>query len=253
MNELLQLATDLGSQSLWTGITVFLRVGAAMAVFPAFGEQMLPARVRLLLAFMFTAILAPALHQSLTIPDTPAAIGIGFMAEIIIGLALGLAIRFFVLALQTAGAIAAQSTSLSQIFGNAGEPAPAIGHILFFAGLALAVMHDLHVRLVEYLIMSYHILPFGQLPDAQVLTEWGVSGLVQTFALAFTLSAPFLIASLIYNFALGIINRAMPQLMVTFVGAPAITAGGMLLMIAAAPVLLLAWHNAVEVFFLNPF
>ncbi|MBI1494349.1 flagellar biosynthetic protein FliR [Rhodobacteraceae bacterium MYP1-1] len=253
MNELMQFLANIGSQTLWVGGAVFLRVGAAMAVFPAFGEQMLPARIRLLLALMFTAILAPAVSQLFHLPESPAQIGIGFMAEIIIGLSLGLAIRFFVLALQTAGTIAAQSTSLSQIFGGAGEPAPAIGHILFFAGLALAVMNDLHVRLAEYLLLSYTILPFGRLPDAQALTEWGVNGLVRVFALAFTLSAPFLIASLVYNFALGIINRAMPQLMVTFVGAPAITAGGMLLMIAAAPVLLLSWKSAVEAFFLAPF
>jgi len=253
MSELLQFVVELSAQSLWTGIVVFLRVGSAMALLPAFGDQMVPARIRLVLALMFTVFLAPAISDSLILPDDPASLGIGFIAEIIIGLALGMVLRFFILALQTAGAIAAQSTSLSQIFGNAGEPAPAIGHILLFAGLALAVMNDLHIQVTQYLLLSYTVLPVGQMPDARILTDWGLRGLVQTFALAFTLSAPFLIASLIYNFALGIINRAMPQLMVTFVGAPAITAGGMLLMIAAAPVLLLAWHNAVEVFFLNPF
>ncbi|MFC3118840.1 flagellar biosynthetic protein FliR [Jhaorihella thermophila] len=38
--------------------------------------------------------------------------------------------------------------------------------------------------------------------------------------LPFSLSAPFVIASLLYNLTLGAINRAMPQLMVTLVGAP---------------------------------
>lgn len=45
----------------------------------------------------------------------------------------------------------------------------------------------------------------------------------------------------------------MPQLMVTFVGAPAITAGGMLLLIAASPILLSAWFDALSGFLIDPF
>jgi len=253
MNDLLQATLQLGEQTLWIGAVVFLRVGAAMALMPAFGEQTVPVRVRLALSIAFTLVVAPSISPSFQVPASAALIGIGFFAEVVIGLALGFAIRFFVLALQTAGSIAAQSTSLSQIFGSAGEPAPAMGHLLLYAGLALAVMGGLHIRLTQYLILSYDVLPFGQLPDAQQLTKWGITGIRRTFALAFTLSAPFVIASLIYNFALGVINRAMPQLMVTFVGAPAITAGGMLLLVAASPILLSAWFDALSGFLINPF
>ena len=42
-----------------------------------------------------------------------------FLSEAVIGLCLGLALRFMVYALQTAGTIAAQATSLSQIMGGA--------------------------------------------------------------------------------------------------------------------------------------
>ncbi|HBQ37312.1 MAG TPA: flagellar biosynthesis protein FliR, partial [Rhodobacteraceae bacterium] len=73
------------------------------------------------------------------------------------------------------------------------------------------------------------------------------------FALAFTLAAPFLIASLIYNVALGVINRAMPQLMVAFVGAPAITAGALFLMFLVMPLILVVWSDSLAHFFQNPF
>ncbi|WP_039017850.1 flagellar biosynthetic protein FliR [Halocynthiibacter namhaensis] len=253
MNELLPFIIQLGERTLGIGAIVFLRVGAAMAMLPAFGEQSVPVRVRLSLTIAFTLVVAPAIAPGFQPPPTAAMTGLGCLAEVVIGLALGFAVRFFILALQTAGSIAAQSTSLSQIFGGSGEPAPAMGHLLLFAGLALAVMSGLHIRLSQYLILSYDVLPFGQMPEAQQLSTWGLAGISRTFALAFTLSAPFLVASLIYNFALGVINRAMPQLMVTFVGAPAITAGGMLLLIAAAPILLSAWSDALSAFLMNPF
>jgi flagellar biosynthetic protein FliR len=64
---------------------------------------------------------------------------------------------------------------------------------------------------------------------------------------------PFAIAALIYNVALGVINRAMPQLMVAFVGAPALTAGGLLLLYAAAPVMLSVWITALGRVLEQPF
>ncbi len=73
------------------------------------------------------------------------------------------------------------------------------------------------------------------------------------FALAFSLAAPFTIASFVYNLALGVINRAMPQLMVTFVGAPAITLGGLALLLVSAPILLGIWHQCLVDFIADPF
>ena len=72
-------------------------------------------------------------------------------------------------------------------------------------------------------------------PAADV-AAWGTARVAQAFALGFSLAAPFVIAGFAYNLALGAINRAMPQLMVAFIGAPAITAGGLLILMLAAPV-----------------
>jgi flagellar biosynthetic protein FliR len=60
-------------------------------------------------------------------------------------------------------------------------------------------------------------------------------------ALAFPLAAPFVIGSGLYNLALGAINKAMPQLLVAFVGAPALALGGLLLMLIAAPLMVSVW------------
>ena len=64
---------------------------------------------------------------------------------------------------------------------------------------------------------------------------------------------PFVIAALIYNVALGVINRAMPQLMVAFVGAPALTLGGLLLLYLSAPVMLSVWIDAFGALMEAPF
>ena len=80
------------------------------------------------------------------------------------------------------------------------------------------------------------------------MSGWGLARIAEAFSLAFLLAAPFVIASFIYNLALGVINRAMPQLMVAFVGAPAITWGGLALLLVTAPVLLGVWVDRLNGF-----
>jgi len=244
-----------GQDWLMIGFAVFLRVGAAMALFPAFGERSVPERIRLVLALAFTAVVAPAVAPILRPVVAEAGAPFLLMAtETLAGLAIGVVVRLFVLALQMAGSMAAQATSLAQIFGNSAvDPQPAIGHVLLVAGLALAVLMGLHLRLAEVLILSYDIFRPGHLPGSELLSAWGMGRIAQAFALAFTLAAPFVVASLIYNVALGVINRAMPQLMVAFVGAPAITAGGLLLLFLTAPILLGIWNDALTAFLADPF
>lgn len=245
----------IGQAALASGFIVFLRVGAAMALLPAFGEQSVPVRVRLALALAFTFIVAPAVSAA-TAPlgASGSVIGPFLGTEVVIGLALGMILRLLVLVLQMAGQVAAQATSLSQIFGGAGvEPQPAMSALMVTAGLALAVMSGLHVRAAQAMILSYEVLPPGRWPDAGVLADWGVAHLARGFGLAVTLAMPFVIASLIYNLALGVINRAMPQLMVAFVGAPAITAGGLILLLLAAPSLLEVWLGWMTGILADPF
>jgi len=245
----------IGQASLLSGFVVFLRVGAIMALLPAFGEQSVPQRVRLGLALAFTMVIAPAVaKQTHGIVAQGTVIGPFLVTEVIIGLALGMIFRLLVLVLQIAGQVAAQATSLSQIFGGVGvEPQPAMSHIMVTAGLALAVMSGLHVRAVEAIILSYDIMPPAQFPDASVLAEWGVGSIARGFGLAVTLAMPFVITSLIYNLALGVINKAMPQLMVALVGAPAITAGGLILMFLALPQILEIWQAWMTQVLSSPF
>ncbi|KIC40368.1 flagellar biosynthesis protein FliR [Ruegeria sp. ANG-R] len=238
--------------NIWHLFAVFLRVSALVSLLPAFGERSIPVRVKLGVAVAFTMIVVPAIPAAEVLPDFSGMIGL-IGIEILIGLMLGIGLRLFVLALQTAGSIAAQATSLSQILGGAAaEPVPAMGYLLTLAGLALAVLLGLHIRAAQFLIHSYTLFPIAMLPSAPDLSYWGITQIARSFGLAFALAMPFVIASLIYNLALGVINRAMPQLMVAFVGAPAITFAGLFLLFAGAPLILSTWSDALFVFLQNP-
>ena len=246
---------SLSQEVLWLHAVVFLRVGPVMSLFPGFGEQAVSVRIKLALALLFTVIVAPA-TAPLIGPSAATAPEFAWLVvtETLIGLAIGIGLRLLLMALQTAGSIAAQSTSLSQILGSAGmEPLPAMGHLLVVGGLALAMLLDLHVHVAAMVIATYGLFPVGELPAASALSQWGVTQVSGAFALAFSLAAPFVIVSVLYNLTLGIINRAMPQMMVVFVGAPIITFGGLFLLFLLAPTMLSLWMTALEGYVANPF
>lgn len=255
MNATLAQLLDASQGWLWVGFVVFLRIGAMVSLLPAFGEQVIPARVRLALALAFTTVVLPVVAPQVGNGPADIAATISLLLpEVLAGLFFGLLLRFFIFALQIAGTIAAQSTSLSQIFGGSAgaDPQAAIGHVLHTAALALAALMGLHTAFASYMIQSYDLVPAGLLTGADVVADLGLRAVSHVFALGFTLAAPFVIASLIYNVTIGIINRAMPQLMVSFIGAPAVTAGGLLLMLLCAPLMLDIWLRAFASVIMDP-
>lgn len=248
MIEQLLPILDLAMGELFGVAIVFLRIGAMTMLLPAFGERSLPMRLRLGIAFCFSFAIAP----SITTPDNPSWLLIG--TETLTGALFGLLLRLFVMSLQIAGTIAGQSTSLSQMLGNATaiDPQPAMGAILTLGGLTLATILGLHIKLFAYMLLCYDLVPIGQLINAETVYSIGLSQVRLCFYLGFTLSAPFLLGALVYNLILGFINRAMPQLMVSFIGAPAVTLGGMILLMVSAPYMLQTWIIAMDKFMLAP-
>jgi flagellar biosynthetic protein FliR len=58
------------SSGLWHGVLVFARVSALVSLLPAFGDRLVPTRVKLGLALAFTLIVAPAIPV-ISAPSNP--------------------------------------------------------------------------------------------------------------------------------------------------------------------------------------
>lgn len=246
--EVARALLELAGSETWPAVVAFFRAAPLVGLAPGFGEQSVPMRLKAALAIGLAILLArlrPEVPSYASLHPLQVLTLLG--AETVNGLLLGFALRLYVLILQTAGSIAAQATSLSQLFGGAAtEPIPAMGHVLVIGGVAVAMAAGLHVAVVEYLYRSYDVLGIGTFPNSVEASNWSVAQVTAAFSLAFRLALPFLLASLLYNLTLGVINRAMPQLMVALVGAPVITAGGMLGFAVLAPHILTAWHDALR-------
>lgn len=233
----------------WEAVAIlFFRIGALISVSPGLGTAMVSQRTKLILALALSNVMVFALPAGEAVISAQL-----ILSEISIGLLLGFGLRFLFWALQIAGTIAAQATSLSQLLGGASvEPMPAIGQILSMGGLALFFVLDLHIIWVSGVFLLYETLPIGLVVSGLDVFSWGTSQLKHTFDLAFQLSAPFLILAILYNVTLGIVNKAMPQLMVAFVGAPVITFCGLVFLLFSAGSILSVWAEVLEGYLMNP-
>lgn len=240
---------------------IFVRFSLFFFLLPGLGEVAVPVRVRLLVALVVTWLVAPVIltfepfHEILYDDLMPSRVGALFLLESLVGFIMGFGFRGAIFVLQIAGTIIAQALSLSQIFGSTltEEPNTMISTMLIMTGTTLALTMGLHVEVLRVLIGSYDVFPVsvtslgaGVFMGTENIARWALDMCTGVVGFALSLSLPFVLLNFLYNLMLGLINRAMPQLMVSFVGLPAITGVGLLLLAISAGVVLLSWVSVFE-------
>ncbi len=203
---------------------MFTRIGTMVMLLPGLGELSVPARVRLVIALVLTAVLFPLHREGFAIDlRSFGPVGIAFGQELLVGAVLGLTTRLTIAALQVAGSVVAQQLGLGFVTAvdpTQGQQGLIVGNFLAMLGIALVFATDLHYLVIAALHGSYKLFPPGQVPpigDAAALITRTVAG---AFRIGVQLSAPFLAFGLLFNLGLGVLARLMPQMQVFFVGVP---------------------------------
>jgi len=219
-----------------TAMLMFARIGTMVMLLPGLGELSLPARVRLGIALVLTAVLFP-LHRAAFTVDLksfgPLLLLLG--QELFIGVMLGLTARLTISALQVAGSVIAQQLGLgfvTTVDPTQGQQGVIVGNFLTILGVTLIFATDLHYYVIAALHDSYALFHPGEMPlvgDVATLLTRAAAG---AFRVGIQLSGPFLVFGLLFNVGLGVLSRLMPQMQVFFVGMPlTILAGFIALML----------------------
>ena len=236
-------------------LLVFVRLSAAVAFVPGFGEMYIPVRVKVAVSVALTLIICPLVLKNFSGNDVELVELLFFVtAEILTGVVFGIFLRFLIYSVQICGTIIAQSTSISQIFGTgaAPEPMPAIGNLLTISCIALAMANQLHTKLVLSLAKTYSIVEIGGLFKIPLTYGYFSAKVSDCFDLAISLSSSFLVFFFLVNIGFGVMNRAMPAMMISFVGAPFLTFSGLVLLLIASPLILQIWLGEFERVLANP-
>ncbi len=225
------------------------RVGSACMLLPGIGEAELPATIRAGFAVALAALLLPVVAP--LIPAAPDNVGAAFgmiAAEIVTGLWLGWLTRLLLLALPVAGQIAASMIGLANVL----QPDPAMGpqttalsRALGLAAPVAILAAGLHALPLAAIAGSYRLIPPGSLLPAADTAEQVTGAVATGFGLALQLAAPFVLASIVWQVAMGLLARLVPNLQVFFAAMPGQIAGGIALFALLAATMLGTWQSQV--------
>ena len=228
---------------------VLCRTGVAVMLLPGIGEAELPSMVRAGLALALSILLVPTVAP--LVAEPPAGWGsVGMVAaELLAGAVLGWLARLPALALSIAGAIISYMTGLSsvvQLDPALGGQSGALSRLLGIMAPMLILSTGLYALPLHALAGSYDIIPPGAVMPAGPVVEMVQQAVSAAFGLAVRLSAPFLLAGLLFQVALGLLARLVPQFQVFTAATPGQIVGGMVLLGLLAAPLLSTWSETVS-------
>ena len=230
-------------------VLLFCRLGAAVMLLPGLGEAEIPPMLRLALGLGLVLALLPALAPGLpAMPADPGPLIRMVATEVVVGLWFGLLTRVLALALAQAGQVIALMIGLaSPIQGDMvlGAAATSLARLLALATAALVLASGAYAIPLRALAASYALLPAGELPAGGAAAAL-VTMAAHSIALAMQLAAPFVLAAMLFNAALGLLARLAPQSQVFMVATPVQIMGGFLLLYLLLPVMLTLWARGMQ-------
>lgn len=231
-------------------LLVFARVGAAILMLPGFGSRLLTPRARLMIALSVSVVVLPVLAPVLPrMPDNPASLVLLLVAEITVGLFLGIVAQVLLVALNVAGTFIGFQSAMANAFVSdpvADQQSSILPSFLANVALVLIFVTDMHHLMLRAVIGSYDLfapgapLPLGDL--AQMLSQL----IGRSFALGLQLAGPVMVFGLVFNAGLGLLSRLMPQMQVYFMAMPLQVTMGMLMLITILPAMMIWFARSFE-------
>ncbi len=199
------------------------RILALLAAAPPFNNAALSARVRLILGIAITMAVAPALPP---MPKIDPASGLGLLIlaqQLLIGFAMGFALRLVFSAIDMAGMLISNQAGLG--FATAYDPqntsqTPVVSELIGVIALLLFLGINGHLMVISTVVQSFTAIPIGL--GAVTTASWkniaSAGGII--FSSGVFLALPILVTLMITNIALGVLGRVAPQLNLMAIGFP---------------------------------
>ncbi|MCC6071318.1 flagellar biosynthetic protein FliR [Massilia sp. GCM10020059] len=231
-----------GEMNTWIAALLWplTRILALIASAPLFGNTSVPGRVKVALGVMLALIMAPAIPAAPAVDPISWAGLLILIQEMLIGLAMGFAMRIVFAAIEMAGEVASLTMGLG--FASFFDPltqgrSSAVSQFLALVATMAFLAVNAHLVLLEALAESFFTLPISASPISvgapYEMVRWGA----RIFSAGLQLSLPIVAALLITNIALGILTRAAPQLNIFGIGFPISLGVGLLVISIVLPYL----------------
>jgi flagellar biosynthetic protein FliR len=225
-------------------LMVFLRCSAMFLSAPFFSAQNVPVTVRVLTTVSVSAALTMAIQPNVgPLPSSMWDLIGSALRELVAGLLIGSLVSLAMEAMTIAGNIMDLQTGLGS--GRVQNPlngvqSTLISHLKAMLSITIFLCLDAHHQLILAFVGSYRAFPsFGQIEPNLVHL------LSETMMLALQIAAPVMGVSLVVDASLGLLARAVPQMMAMQVGMPAKIGVGLSTVALGLPVTVIGVNTAV--------
>lgn len=203
---------------------IFSRFAAAFGMFPGLGDRTIPNRIRLVFTVVVSIVIYPVVSYRLPYYSENFALNVSCVAiEIFTGLVISIAAKIYFLCLNVMGNILAMQSGLgaATFFDPTQSSQVAIfSSLLTIVATATIFATDTHHLFLYSVVGSYEKFAAGELLNIGDVSQF-VSYIVNdSFVLAFKITAPFLIISILMLVGSGVLSRLMPNFQVFFILTP---------------------------------
>lgn len=211
------------AETMLAALPAFGRVLGLLVGAPFFGQRGIPVQVRVGLALLLTALLAPVarLHTA----DYAAMHFVQQAAlcagELIIGLAIGYVARLVFAAIQLAGQVieVPMGLALSGVYDPAqGGQVPVLGQFYYVLVAQMFFLTNGHLGLLRALGDSFQLVPAGQAILGEAAGDTVFVAFAWMFAIGLQIAFPVVVAVLLTDVALGVAVRVVPHFNIFMVG-----------------------------------
>ena len=221
-----------------TFLFVLVRTGSILFTAPIFGAVNVPMQVKFGLTLLLAILLTP-LTPAVPMPQALTGLVVSLAGEVLIGAAIGLAVKCVFTGIEFAG----QAASFQMGIGMASAYDPinsaqitVLGKFLSILTLLIFLTVNGHLMVILALKKSFDVIPAYGFTLSGGLMESLIVFSKEIFILGLKFSAPVLAILIFVNLAMGIMARTVPQLNMFAIGFAVTISVGFVMILISMPV-----------------
>ncbi len=202
----------------WFGLGM-ARLVTVFSVSPVLGGNVVPARIRVGLAVIMTALLFPAISSGQTQTMQPLLFVALLAKEVFIGLTIGFFSLIVFSAAESAGQVIDNQRGMNVAYyysPQVGGQTSLLGNLQFQVAVVLFLSLDGHLLFIRTLFFSFEQMPAGRFPTFPTGTGPAVESVIRVSAdllvIALQLSAPILLVLFLVDLGFMLLAKIAPQI-----------------------------------------
>lgn len=248
---MLSFVSFLQSGNVISFLLLFFRFGGLFLTAPIFSHTSIPVKTKATMAFFFSVIFFTS-APPLEIPLNVSSIILAILSELLLGLAIGVALQLAYNVITFAGGVISFMMGFSMataIDPQNGVSMPIVSQFLSLLGLMVLFSLDLHHWLILYIDHSLHHIPLGGFLLTKHIVSYTMQAAGHMFLVGFMIAFPIIALSLLADLIFGMLMKTMPQFNLLVIGFPIkIMVSFVVLIATLASIMLLLKSQVAEAF-----